>query len=161
MRGYTVVLDLCDSEQFYLEDECRATGYAGLREFAISHFGRDVNLPFVTDAHLLHCDNPTLYQFVQTERYWCSATTTVELLSVYSPPRVVCGDDTAGRRMSAVVLSLIDDLVIDSFRERLHSIFFGFRLQPFLIDWPVCILFCSFYFGFSNLYMIWGISLPR
>ena len=64
--------------------------YLGMRELAISHFGRNVDLPFVPDTHLLHCDNPALYQFVQTERYWCSATTAVELLSVYCPPRVVC-----------------------------------------------------------------------
>ena len=133
MRGYTVVLDLCDSEQFYLEDECRATGYAGLREFAISHFGGDINLPFVPDTHLLHCDNPTLNQFVQAECNRSATPTAVKFLSVYSPPSVVCSNDTAGRGMSAVVLSLADDLVIDSFRERLHSIFFGFRFQPILI----------------------------
>lgn len=38
-----------------------------VRELAISHFGRNVYLPFIPYAHLLHGYNPALYQFVQAE----------------------------------------------------------------------------------------------
>ena len=119
-----------------------------MRELAISHFGRDVNLPFVPDTHLLHCDNPTLYQFVQTERYWCSTPTAVKFLSVYGPPGIVGCDDTAWCRVLAIVLSLTDDLVIDTFREWLYSLLFGFRFQPILIG--LYVFFFAHFFAKLN-----------
>lgn len=143
-------LNLCYYKQLYFKNESWATGYVGLRELAISHFDRDVNLPFATVTHLLHCNNPTLYQFVQTEHYWCSNTTAVELLSVYSPPGVaVCGDDSVGRRMPAVVLSLADDLVIDSFWERFYTLFLCFFLQLILVG-----LFVFFFAYFISDFLI-------
>lgn len=96
-------------------------------------FRQGCKSPICPRYTLLHCDNPTLYQFVQTECYWCSTTTAVELFSVYSPPCVVCGNDTVGRRVPTVVLSLADDLVIDSFRERLHYFFLCFCFQPIFV----------------------------
>lgn len=40
-----VYLVLGNSKQVNLEDKCLATMYAGLLEFAIFHFGRNVNFP--------------------------------------------------------------------------------------------------------------------
>lgn len=140
---------LCYSEQFYLKDECRTTGNAGLRRFAISQFCRDVNFPIVPNTHLLHCNNPTLNQFIQTESNRSAASTAVKFLSVYSPSGIVGSNDTAWCRMLAIVLSLIDDLVIYPSWEWLHSLFFGFLFNQSLL---ACIYsFLFIYFGIFNM----------
>ena len=53
-------MPLIDGEQFDVEDEGGAARDAGLGEFAVAHFGGDVDLPSVADVHLLHGDNPAL-----------------------------------------------------------------------------------------------------
>ena len=56
-----------DAQQFDFEYQCGTAGYAWLRELAISHFGRKVDFPFVTHAHLLHGYYPSFYQVAQAE----------------------------------------------------------------------------------------------
>lgn len=137
-------MSLCYSQQLYLKYECRTARYVWLRELAISHFCRNVYLPFIAYTHLLHGYNPTLNQFVQTEGNRSATPAAVKFLSAYSPPGIVGGDDTAWCRMLAIVLSPTDDLVIDTFREWLYSLFFGFRFQPFLIGLYVFFLLILF-----------------
>ena len=93
------------SKQFNLKNQGGAAGDAGLRELAVSHFRRDVHLPFVAHAHLLHGDNPSLNQVAQAEGYGCAAAAAVKLLAVDGPSRVVRGDDTPRCGMLSVVLS--------------------------------------------------------
>lgn len=119
-----------------------------MRELAISHFCRNVYLPFISYVHLLHGHNPTLNQFVQTEGNRSAAPTAVKFLSVYSPPDIVGGDDTAWCRMLVIVLPLTDDFVIDTFREWLYSLLFGFRFQPILIG--LYVFFFAHFFAKLN-----------
>ena len=51
---------LCYAKQLYLKNERGAAGDARLRELAIAHLGRDIDLPFVAHTHLLHSDYPPL-----------------------------------------------------------------------------------------------------
>jgi hypothetical protein len=69
-------------------------------------------------------------------------------LSVYSPPDIVGGDDTAWCRMLVIVLPLTDDFVIDTFREWLYSLLFGFRFQPILIG--LYVFFFAHFFAKLN-----------
>ena len=46
------------SHQLNLEYQGGAARDARLGELPIAHLGRDVNLPFVTDVHVLHGDDP-------------------------------------------------------------------------------------------------------
>lgn len=72
----------------------------------------------------------------------------VKFLSVYSPPDIVGGDDTAWCRMLVIVLPLTDDFVIDTFREWLYSLLFGFRFQPILIG--LYVFFFAHFFAKLN-----------
>lgn len=49
-------------DEFDFEYEGGASGDAGLVQLAVGLFGRDVDFPFVTGVHLLHCDYPTGYE---------------------------------------------------------------------------------------------------
>lgn len=91
-----------DAQQFDFEYQCGTAGYAWLRELAISHFGRKVDFPFVTHAHLLHGYYPSFYQVAQAESGRCTATTAVEFLAVDGPPSVVGRDNAARSRVLAV-----------------------------------------------------------
>ena len=60
---YGIVMILsCDPQQFHLEDQCRTARNAWLGELSVTHFGGDVELPFIAYVHLLHGDDPTLDQ---------------------------------------------------------------------------------------------------
>lgn len=108
-------------QQFYLENERRAAGYAWLRESSVAHLGRDVDFPLVADTHLLHCHYPSLYEVAQAEGDGRAAAAAVELLPVYRPPSVVGGDDAAGRGMLAIGLAFTDYLIIDTLRKSLAA----------------------------------------
>ena len=128
------------SKQFNLKNQGRAAGDAGLRELAVSHFRRDVHLPFVAHAHLLHGDNPSLNQVAQAEGYRRTAAAAVKLLAVDGPSRVVRGDDTPRCGMLAVILARCQHLVINTLRERHHSLFLCLFGQPVFVGLHVFFL---------------------
>ena len=82
-------------QQFNLKYQGRAAWDAWLGELPIAHFGRDVNLPFVTDVHVLHGDDPTLDKVAEPLSQGHATTTAVKLLSVDGSARIVCRDDAA------------------------------------------------------------------
>lgn len=132
---------LCNPQQLNLEYQRGTSGDAGLRELSVSHFGRDIHLPPVAHAHLLHGDNPALYQVAEAYCQGCPATTAVELLSVDGPSRVVCGYDAAGRGMPAVVPSLRQHFIIYTSRKCIHAFLLRFRFYPCFIELRIFSLF--------------------
>ena len=91
-------LFLRNPKQFYLENESGTSWYAWLRKLAITHFGRDIDLPFIAHTHLLHSDNPSLDKVTQTNCQRCTSTTAVKLLAIDGSSCVMCSDDASGRR---------------------------------------------------------------
>ena len=73
---------------------------------SIAHFSRYVEFPFVADVHLLHGDNPALYQVTESASQRNAATTTVKLLAIDGLACVVGCNNTAYRRLWAVLISL-------------------------------------------------------
>ena len=80
-------MPLIDGEQLDVEDEGGAAGNAWLREFAVSHFGRDIDFPSVADVHLLHGDNPALDEVTQSASQGHVATAAVECRPIDSLAR--------------------------------------------------------------------------
>ena len=68
------------SYQLNVEDECRTAGDAWLRIFAVAHLCRDIELPLITDVHLLQGDDPTFYKVAQSHGNRCATPTAIELL---------------------------------------------------------------------------------
>ena len=83
------------TQQFNLKYQGGAASDAWLGELPIAHFGRDVDLPFVTDVHVLHGDDPTLDKVAEPLSQGHTAAAAVKLLSVDGPARIVCRDDAA------------------------------------------------------------------
>ena len=113
---------------------------ARLRKLAIGLLGRQIHLPTVAHAHLLHSDNPTLYQVAQAASQRRTAAAAVKLLAVDGPTRVVRGDNAARRWMLAIVATLSYHLIVDATIKRQHAFFLSLCGQPFLI----CLYLFSF-----------------
>ena len=103
-----------DPQQFHLEDQCRTARNAWLGELAVTHFGGDVELPFIAYVHLLHGDDPTLDQVAKPASQRHAATAAVELFTVDGLPRVVGGDDAADRRVCTSLVAFAQHLVVDT-----------------------------------------------
>ena len=71
-------MGLGDGDEFDFEDEGGAAGDAGLVDFTVGLLGGDVDFPFVTGVHLLHCDYPTGYEVAESEGRGDTASTAVE-----------------------------------------------------------------------------------
>ena len=116
--GFIHILFICcflylrNAKQLNLKDEGGASWYAWLRKLAITHFSRDIDLPFVAHTHLLHSDNPSLYKVTETYGQWSTATATVKLFAVDGATCVMCSDYASGRRMLSVCLALCQHLII-------------------------------------------------
>ena len=68
---------LIDGEQFDVEDEGGAAGDAGLGEFSVSHFGRNIDFPAVADVQLLKSmipfqDRATFAALYLRQKYFAS-----------------------------------------------------------------------------------------
>lgn len=96
---------LCDSKQFYIKNQDRASGNARLTEFSITHLSRNIYLPTVTDMHLLQSDYPPFYQIAQTDSQRHTPAAGIKLLSVDSLPCIVNGDNAPDRRTFATGIS--------------------------------------------------------
>ena len=102
------------SQQLYLKYQGGTARDARLGEFPIAHLGRNVYLPFVTDVHLLHGDNPTLDEVAEPEGRGHTTTAGVKLLSIDGPASVVCRDDAACGWLGTRRVTLSQNLVIDA-----------------------------------------------
>ncbi len=114
---------LIDGEQFDVEDEGGAAGYARLGEFAVAHLGGDIDFPSVTDVHLLHGNNPSLDEVAQPARQGHVTTAAVECRPIDGLARVMGGDHAAGRGRFTRLVALSQHLVINALRQRLHAVF--------------------------------------
>ena len=108
--------------QLNVEDECGTAWDAGLRELAVAHLCRNVELPLVTDVHLLQGNDPTVYQVAQAHGNRRAAPTAVELPAVDGPAGVVDGDDAPSLRLCTIRVTLLQHFIIDAFGERFHTL---------------------------------------
>ena len=102
--GFIHILFICcflylrNAKQLNLENESGTSWYAWLRKLAITHFGRDIDLPFVAYTHLLHSDDPSFNEVAETDSQGCTSTAAVILLAIDGSSCVMCSDDASGRR---------------------------------------------------------------
>ena len=82
-----------DGEEFDVENEGGAAGYAGLGAAAVSLFGRDVEFPAVAHVHLLECYDPSRYEVAKTECGSYAAAAAVKCLAVDGLACVMGSDD--------------------------------------------------------------------
>lgn len=122
-----------DPQQFHLEDQCRTARNAWLGELAVTHFGGDVELPFIAYVHLLHGDDPTLDQVAKPASQRYAASAAVELFPVDGLPCVVGGDDAADRRFRARRVPFVHHFVVDTLGQRLDARFLRLLLKPLLV----------------------------
>lgn len=121
------------SNQLNVEDERGATRNARLGEFAIAHFGRNVELPLVANVHLLKGDDPAVNQVAEAHGYRCAANARIELLAVDSPASVVNGNDASLLRLRTIWVTRLQDFIIDAFWEGFYALLIGFIFQPLAI----------------------------
>ena len=114
---FPLIYKLCYAQQFYFEYKRRASGDAGLREFAVCHFRGDVDFPLIAYTHTLKGDNPSGYKFVKAYCHCATATATVEFLSVDGPSGVVYCNYAACRRLFSCGVARSYYFVIDAFRQ--------------------------------------------
>lgn len=129
-------------QQLYFKYEGGSSRDARLREFPVTHFSRQVYFPFVTDTHLLHGNDPSFYELVESECDWYPSAAAVKFLSVNGPAGIVCCNDTSWNRVYPVISAFAYYFVIYPFRQGFYSFFLGLCCQPV----PVCL----YVFAFSH-----------
>ena len=124
---------LRNAKQLNLKDESGTSWYAWLRKLAITHFGRDIYLPFIAHTHLLHGNNPTFNEVTETYGQWSTATAAVKLFAVDGTACVMGSDNASRRRMLSISPALSQHLVINALGESLHSLLLRLCCKPILV----------------------------
>ena len=76
----------------------------------------------------MHGDDPALYQVAESASQRNTATAAVKLLAIDGLACVVGCNNTAYRRLGAVLITFTQHFIVDAFGQCLDTLFFGFRL---------------------------------
>lgn len=121
---------LAHTQQFNLKNKGRPAWYASLRQLAITHLGRQIQLPFVARVYLLQGNHPALNKVAQSASKWHAAQTRVEFPPINGSPRIVHRNDASWRRACAACFALLNHLIHNALREAFHPRFFCFFFKP-------------------------------
>lgn len=117
--------------------------------FAITHLGRDVKFPLVTNVHLLKGDDPTINQVVESHGNRRAANACIEFLTIDGPAGIVDGDDAPLLRLSIIKVARLQNFIIDAIGEGFHALLLGFVFQPLAVGKDLFALrHADCYYGF-------------
>lgn len=137
---------LAHTQQFNLKNKGRPAWYACLRQLAIAHLGRQIQLPFVAHVHLLQGNYPALNKVAQSASKWHAAQTRVEFPPINGSARVVHRYDASWRRACAASSALLNHLIHHALSEAFHPRFFCFLFKPAFVGFYV-FTFCHVVLG--------------